>query len=228
LANGLVDCFSAGPVIFSGMLQTRDIKEEWSAGFPVSAGGFVSHRIGRRAKSLVVQAVVNDAHAIARHVEETENIAGGISANGDNGVLSLRETLDDNAAIKHSERIVLSHDVKRREIVDGGDHCARSRVEQAAIAGDMQHVQAPFACEARQDSLVPQNVGDGLSKTFGHADEFESAVEFSEERQIALENEGSKAKAVSRSEQGAQQGKDVLADAGLPPLNDGGGNSNVH
>ena len=253
LANGIVNGFGTGPIlarenklpgrasrafelieganqphmILSGMLESRDVEKERSADFPMTTCLLASCRVGRT-ESHVVQAVINDTDAVAGHVEVSKNVARRISTDRDNGVLPMSQAPGGNAAIEHAERVVLACDVKRRQVVDRGDHGAWPRVEQTAVTWDVQDIETPLADEPRKDSLMPQNVRDGMSKAFRDGDEFEGAVEFLEERQVAFEDKRREAVAVGGREQGAQQSKDVLADAGLPPLDDGGGDADVH
>jgi hypothetical protein len=184
--------------------------------------------ISGRTESRVVQAIIDDADSIARNVEVTKDVARSISTDRDNGVLAVSQSLDGNPAVKHAEGIVLACDVKRSEVVDRGDHGAGTRVEQSPVTRDVQDIETPLAHEARQDCLMPENICDGMSKAFGDGDEFKSVVESLEEGQVAFEDKGSEVVVASGREQGAKQSKDVLGNAGLPPLDDGGGDANVH
>ena len=67
-----------------------------------------------------------------------------------------------------------------------------------------------------------------MAKAFGNGDESKSAIEFPEERHVAFEDKGREVVTAGDGEQGAQQSEDVLGDAGLPPLDDGGGDADVH
>src|SRR5687767_5371112 len=67
-----------------------------------------------------------------------------------------------------------------------------------------------------------------MPKAFRDGDEFESAIEFPEEGHVAFEDKGCEVMAAGDGEQSAQQSKDVLGNAGLPPLDDGGGDADVH
>jgi len=118
--------------------------------------------------------------------------------------------------------------VKWGEVVDRGDRGAGMRVEQTPIAGDMEDIETMCADEAWQKALMPQNVCDGMSKAFRHGNQFESAIEFLEERQVAFEDKSRQVVITGDGEQGAQQSEDVLSNAGLPPLDDGGGDAYVH
>jgi len=254
LANGIVNRFRAGPIltsenelpgrigrpfelieggdkahmIFSRVFEPRDVEEKGSARLPMGTRLLMSTVISGRAESGVVQSIIDNADSVARNVEVTKDVAGRISADRDNGVLAVSQSLDGHPAIEHAEGIVLACDVKWSEVVDRGDHGAGPRVEQSAVTRDVQDIETPLAHEARQDCLVPENICDGMSKAFGDGDEFESVVEFLEKGQVAFEDEGREVMATSGREQGAEQSKDVLGNASLPPLDDGGGDANVH
>jgi len=254
LANGTVNGLSTGPIlacenelpggvgrafeliegvdeahmIFSRMFEPRDVEEKGSTGFPMGARLLMSSMIGRRTEARVVQAIIDDADSVARNVEITEDVAGSIAADGDNGMLTVRQALDDDTAIKHAERIVLARDVKRGEVVDCGHGGAGARVEQTAIAWDVKDIKTVFADKARQECLMPQDVCDRMLKAFRDSDEFKSAIEFLEERQVAFEDKGREVMAARDCQRGAQQTENVLGNAGLPPLDDGGGNADVH
>jgi hypothetical protein len=101
-------------------------------------------------------------------------------------------------------------------------------VEQTAVAWNVEDIETVFADEARQECLMPQNVRDRMSKVFRDGDEFESAIEFPEEGHVAFEDKGREVVTARVCEQGAQQSKDVLGNASLPPLDDGGGDADVH
>ncbi len=214
LAYSIVNGFSAGPIlarenelpagagrafelieggdeadmIFSRMFEPRDVEKERRGGLPVGAGLAVGSIVRRRAKSGVVQAIVDNADSIARNIEVTKDVAGSISADRDNGALAVSQALDHDATIEHAQGIVFARDMKWGEIVNRGDHGARARVKQTAIAWDVENIKAVFADEARQECLMPQNVCDRMSKAFRDSDEFESAIEFPEEGHVPFEH----------------------------------------
>jgi hypothetical protein len=215
-------------MVFSRMFEPRDVEKKGSADLPVRARLPMSSVIRGRTEPGVVQAIIDNADAIAWNVEVTKDVPGSISADCDNGVLAVSQSPGGDAAIKHAEGIVLACDVKWGEVMDRGDHGAGPRVEQTSVAWDVEDIETVFAHEARQDGLMPQNVRDGMSKAFRNGDEFESAIKFPEERHVAFEDKGRVVVTARDCEQGAQQSKDVLGNAGLPPLDDGGGDANVH
>ena len=181
LADGIVNGLRAGPIlarenelpgragrvlelieggdeahmVFSRMFESRDVEEKGSAGLPVCAGLPASSVIRRWTKPGVVQAVIDNADSVPRNVEVTKHVAGSISADGDNRVLAVSQSLDNNAAIKHAEGIVLARDVEWGEVVDRGDRGARARVKQTTIAWDVEDIETVFADEVRQHCLMP-------------------------------------------------------------------------
>src|SRR5687767_13466017 len=101
-------------------------------------------------------------------------------------------------------------------------------MEQAPVAGHVQHVQAPFAREMWKNCLVPRDICHRVAKTFGHGDDVEGVTKVFEEREIALEHERGEAVVLILGQQRAEQSKEVLGNARLSPLDDGGGDADVH
>lgn len=228
LAFELFESFNEADVVFGGMFEAGDVEEKGSVQMKTSAGeGARGFGIGRE-ETVVFEAVVNDIDLGAFDAEETLDIGRGVVADGDDLVLTAGELLDDDLAVKHASRIVFAGDVERSEIVDGGDARTGRMPDEAAIAGDMQEVQAKLAGKARENGLVPKDIFDRGPKFFGDGDELEAITEAGEERAVFFEDE--KFEFVGRLEAivSPEQRKDILGDASFAALDDRSGEADAH
>jgi len=124
----------------------------------------------------VLEAVVDDGDTGAIDLEKLDYIARGVFANGDDTMLAMGETADDNAAVEHAFPIIFFGHVARGQVMDGCDQGTWPAPQHAAIAGDMEDVDAMLRGEAREMDLVPENVFDGGAKAFGDGDDLHSAA----------------------------------------------------
>src|SRR5881296_1573656 len=74
-------------VIFAGMFESRDVKKKRVLDFQRLPDTGFSFLIGERSKTGMIEAVVDDPNAIARDIEEPENIPRGIATDGDDRML---------------------------------------------------------------------------------------------------------------------------------------------
>jgi len=206
-------------VVFAGVFEARDVEKKWLIDFERLAHAFVDVTASRR-ETLMVEAVIDNANAVARDVEKAANVASGVAADGDDGVLPLGQVARDDAPVKHAKAVVFGGDVKGREIVDRADHGAGLGVHEPAITRDVQDVEPVLPGEARQARLVPEDIQFGPAKKFGNRNDLHSFGELVEQRKVVLENEENEFVRDVHAHEGAEEGEDILRDAGLTALND--------
>ena len=118
--------------------------------------------------------------------------------------------------------------MERREVVDGGDERAMGFPEHAAVAGDVEDVEAELAGELGEFELVPEHVFDGRAVFLRDGDELHLVPDKSEQGQVFLEDEKIKFVLVRVAPEGAEQGEHILGHAGLAALDDGRGKADFH
>src|SRR6185437_11346220 len=208
-------------MIFGRMFEARDVKEKWRLNLMALSDCLTRFDAVAREKALMVQAVMDDLDAIGLDLEKFTNIARRIFADGDDGVLALSEPAGDDAAVEHARAAVFLGHAKRREIMDGGDERAGPLPEQAAIAGHVQDIKLEAAGERGQGALMPENIFYGRTKMFGDRQDSHPASCEIEQRQIFLEHEKDEAMLARIRQQRAQEGEEILGNAGFAALNDG-------
>ena len=110
----LFECFDERQMIFSRVFEARDVKEERFLQL-ITRGGFAFGLRSRAwKKALVIEAIVNDGDTGTIHLEKTNDILGGIFANGDDLILAMCQAADNDAAIEHPFPVVFPGDVEGR------------------------------------------------------------------------------------------------------------------
>src|SRR5262245_39059437 len=91
-----IKCGDQADVIFGGMFEERDVKEEWPMQLikpcHFGAGGFT--RAGK--KTLMFEAILNDRDLFLRQSEETRDVPCSGSTDSDDPILPLNDSRDDH------------------------------------------------------------------------------------------------------------------------------------
>ena len=176
-------------VVFSGVLEARDVKEEGRGQTVAIENAFSGDlETGWRSEPAMVDAIVDDGDSLGGNGEETNDIARGAPANGDDARLASGEVTSEDASVKHALPVVFSPDVKRREIVNGGNPRRGAAKGHAPIRGDVKNVEPKLSGQARQNGLVPEDVLDGVPASLGHWHDRGVVPGEGEKRLVVFEN----------------------------------------
>src|SRR5579883_2153348 len=90
-----------------------------------------------RCKAPMVDPVVNDFDLGLTQSKKTDQIRGGVVADGNNPVLPHRQPSHDDASIEHAFPIVFTRYMKGSQVMDGRHEWARFWPQQTPVAGDV-------------------------------------------------------------------------------------------
>lgn len=216
-----VESLDQADVVFGGVLEAGDVEE---VGLIETGLGLC----GTGVEAGVVEAVEDDALALQGDAEEALDVAGGAGADGEDLILTTGEPLHQHPAVEHAGEVVFSLHMERGEIVDGGDGDARRVKGHAAVAGDVEDVDALLAEPAGKEDMMPEDVAHSGSPFFRDRDEGHAVAGELEERQVLFQHKEMEVVLVRVLEEGADEGEDVLGDAGFAALDDRGGEGDFH
>jgi hypothetical protein len=208
-------------VVFGGVLEAGDVEE---VGFVETGLGFG----GGWVEAGVVEPVEDDALAFHRDAEEALDVLSGAGADGEDLILTACEPLHEHTSVNHAGEVVFSFHMEGCEVVDGSDGGAGRIKGHAAVAGDVEDIDALLAEPAGEEELMPEDVADSRTPFFCDRDEGHAVASELEEGHVLFEHEEVKFVLVSVLEEGADEGEDVLGDAGFAALDDRGGDGDFH
>src|SRR5688572_26500058 len=109
-------------------------------------------------KPVVIQSIVDDMDSVIRNTKKFLNVPGGILADRNNRILSMRELADHDLSVEHSRPIIFFPDMERRQVVNGGDARTRSGPDHAAVARNMDQIQTVPMSQSRKVGLMPDDI----------------------------------------------------------------------
>src|SRR5436305_32507 len=128
-------------MVFSGMFQSRDVKEERFAQAKTFGDCRASRSRRLRIESLVIQTIMNHLDSGPRKFKKLHQVVGGILTHSNDSILAMRQPANDNASVEHAFPIILARNTERSQVMDRGDKRAWFFGEQTAVAGKRQHIQ---------------------------------------------------------------------------------------
>lgn len=208
-------------MVFGGVFEPGDVEEK----------GLLKARLWFRGSGMetgMIETVEDNALPLQGDSEEVLNVGGGGGAHGDDLVLSFCKPLDEDATVDHSREVVFALHMKGGEIVDGGNGGTWGAPEHSAVAGDVEDIDALLFEPTRQDELMPEDVLHSGTPFLGDGDDFHAISDEVEEGKVFLQDEEMEFVLVGLFEEGSNEGKDVLGDAGFATLDDAGGDGDFH
>src|SRR5438477_10220381 len=125
-------------MIFSRMLEPRDVQQEWPLQTKLSGHHLLRSFGVCREKSLMLNSIVNHRGSGAWQFEKGADVSRRVFANGNDCILTPRQSARHHPSVKHSLPIVLARHLEGRQVMDRGHQPAGPRPEQASIAWHVQ------------------------------------------------------------------------------------------
>src|SRR5207245_522583 len=124
-----------------------------------------------------------------RHLEKAADVARCGLADGDDFMLPPNEPTDATASIEHSPPIIFLRDMKRGEVVNGGDHSARLLPNHPAIAWNVQKVQTQTPGNGWKFGVMPKDIFYWRTEFFRNRHEPHVVAGEIEKREIIFQDE---------------------------------------
>src|SRR4051812_38469437 len=215
-------------MIFSGMLETGDVEEEGLIDLmPIAHPRFAFEGV-TGFETFMIHSVRDHMNPILLHAEESENVFGGGATYSDDLILAACKEGNDPFSVEHPFPIIFFLDMERGKVVNGSHERAIMAPEESAIARHVHQIQPKAPDEAREHGMMPEYVLDGFAPALRNRNELHFVTGEIEQRKIFFEDEEMEGGTLRQFAEGAQHGKEILPNAGVAPLNHGGGKADFH